>query len=249
MNRQPLERISRVRRAEEVRQQLQRAIEQGDFGHQLPSEREIAQTLDVSRVTVREALRELESSGWIEIRHGRGCFVLDRLPDGYADRFSGWLDEHKDEVLELLRVRGALDEVAAELAAGCRDVAALDAISKASQHFTDLAMTPAFTASTVDQIVEADISLHAAIASASGSQLVAKLLADLNDSLAQSRRLILSSRERALASAAEHDALVQSILSSDPRSAKLAAERHWASVRASMIEPSDGQNLDARVRS
>jgi GntR family transcriptional regulator, transcriptional repressor for pyruvate dehydrogenase complex len=231
---QPLTKLSRVRRADEVRQQLQQAIERGDYTDQLPSERKISELLDVSRITVREALRELEASGWIEIRHGRGCFVAKELPDSYADRFSGWLDEHKEEVFELLRVRGALDEVAAELAAQSKAPDELEAIRRAHEHFAELASTPVFSAALVDRVVEADIELHAAIAAASGSPLVAKLLSDLNDSLAQSRRMILGRPTRARESVAEHEELVRAILAGEPRAAKLAAERHWASVRASV---------------
>lgn len=145
-----------------------------------------------------------------------------------------WAWKSRPEVFDLLRVRGALDEVAAELAAQCHEPDALEAIGQANERFSELAMRPVFSAAIVDQVVEADIQLHAAIAAASGSPLVAKLLSDLNDSLAQSRRVILSHKGRARASVAEHNELVRAILASEPRKAKLAAERHWASVRASV---------------
>ncbi len=57
---------------------LERLILDGELapGERLPSERELAEQLEVSRVSVREALRELESRGMIDRRPGRGTIVL-----------------------------------------------------------------------------------------------------------------------------------------------------------------------------
>lgn len=74
--------IQRVDVYETVLDQLDRLVRQLEPGDRLPAERELVARLNVSRVSVREALRALESMGKIEIRRNAGSYV--RHPDGDA---------------------------------------------------------------------------------------------------------------------------------------------------------------------
>src|SRR5258707_11979733 len=69
-----------------VYQRLRHAIH---VGHLKPGQRlidgELAKALQVSRATVREALRMLESRGLVDIRHRRGAFVAELPPDDLRD--------------------------------------------------------------------------------------------------------------------------------------------------------------------
>ena len=67
-------------RTEVTEAELRRAILVGDFlpGSQLPSEAELINMLNVSRTTIREALRSLEDDGLVIRRQGVGTFVLER---------------------------------------------------------------------------------------------------------------------------------------------------------------------------
>ncbi len=71
--------IKKTRIHEEVFSQIHELIKEGKFKarDQLPSERELAETFKVSRTSVREALRALESQGLIVSRTGMGNFVAD----------------------------------------------------------------------------------------------------------------------------------------------------------------------------
>src|SRR5262245_41186548 len=62
-----------------TREDLVRRIRQGEFkpGQQLPSEPDLARAYDVSRVTVREALKGLQQEHMVYVIHGRGTFVAD----------------------------------------------------------------------------------------------------------------------------------------------------------------------------
>ncbi|MBB4301003.1 GntR family transcriptional repressor for pyruvate dehydrogenase complex [Rhodobium orientis] len=75
----PVEPIKPRRLYQEVADQLSRLIAGGEFkpGSRLPSERDLAQSLQVSRPTIREAMIALEIAGAIEIRTGSGVFVRD----------------------------------------------------------------------------------------------------------------------------------------------------------------------------
>lgn len=73
--------VRRLKVAEQIADTLRDAILTGRFGpgDPLPSERELAEQLEVNRSTVREALTRLEARGLVEIRHGGGARVQDFL--------------------------------------------------------------------------------------------------------------------------------------------------------------------------
>jgi GntR family transcriptional repressor for pyruvate dehydrogenase complex len=91
----PFKPIKQIRVSEEVVVQLKGTIMLGHFkpGDRLPSERELAEQFQVSRVAVREALRALENSGFIITRQGAtgGAFVTDltykHLSKAFLDLF------------------------------------------------------------------------------------------------------------------------------------------------------------------
>jgi GntR family transcriptional regulator, transcriptional repressor for pyruvate dehydrogenase complex len=228
----PLRTIKRTQRSEEIRRQIEDAIKRGDFGpgERLPSERELVETFGVSRVSVREAIRSLEAIGLVRVYQGRGAFVNDRR-SGLGEPMARWLDLHRDEVLELLGVRGALDEYASALAAENHDAAKIGAITTAHEAF---AAAVANEASAAD-LVPLDIDFHIAIADASGNRLLYDLLSDLHSYLAESRYLALVPPGRPARSAAEHASIVEAIAAADAPGARLATSRHIAGVREIVI--------------
>ncbi|MCZ7589875.1 MAG: FCD domain-containing protein [Gaiella sp.] len=224
----PLRAIKRTQRNEEVRLQIEQAIRRGDFapGERLPSERELVQTFGVSRVSVREAIRSLEALGLVRVYQGRGAFVTDRR-SGLGEPMARWLDVHRGEVLELLAVRGALDEQAAAAAVENADDQALAAVTAAHLAFAEAVERRA----PMEELVPLDIDLHVAIAEASGNRLLYDLLSDLHHYLAESRYLALAPEGRPEQSAAEHTGIVDAIVARDAPAARRATERHIASVR------------------
>jgi len=227
--------IERTNRSQLVRGQIEQAIARGDFGpgDRLPSERELVRMLGVSRVSVREAMRSLEALGLVEVHQGRGCFVSAGHGDGYAAPFAGWLAAHRNEVLELLRVRGALDEVAAERAAERGKREELERVRAACEAFRRAAEDR----EPLRRLVELDIAFHEAVASASGSILLANLLRDLNTYLNESRFASLAPAGRPERSAREHERIVEAILAGRSAGARKAVARHLKSVRAAVGEP------------
>jgi GntR family transcriptional regulator, transcriptional repressor for pyruvate dehydrogenase complex len=225
--------IERTPRSELVREQLEGAIARGDFkpGDALPSERELVEAFGVSRVSVREAIRSLEAVGLVEVYQGRGCFVAKGPGDGYVGPFARWLAVHGDEVVDLLRVRGALDELAAESAAERADPGALQRVRHAHEAF---ARAVEDDDTRLDRIVELDIEFHLAIADATGSKLMRHLLDDLNSHLHESRRIALSPHGRPKQSAGEHAVIVRALVEGRPEEAKAAAAKHVAAVQAAV---------------
>ncbi|GAC1339547.1 MAG: FadR/GntR family transcriptional regulator [Candidatus Dormibacteria bacterium] len=220
----------RVGPTQQVREQLLAALQGGDFppGALLPSERVLCDTFGVSRVSVREAIAGLEAMGLISVRQGRGAFVRESLPVEQAAVFGNYLSMHRDELLELLKVRGALDQLAAEEAclhgvtAGVQRVlqacdAFQAAVDEASQDFARLG--------------QMDVAFHLAIAESAGGDLLPRLLGELNGILDDSRRLTLSQPGQLARSVKQHRAIVKAILARDPKAARRAADLHLSDTR------------------
>lgn len=64
----------------QIKQIIERCIEDGKWqaGQRLPSENELVEALDVSRMTINRALRELTQQGFVNRVHGKGTFVAER---------------------------------------------------------------------------------------------------------------------------------------------------------------------------
>jgi GntR family transcriptional repressor for pyruvate dehydrogenase complex len=214
-------------RTQGVRAQIKAAIDRGDYepGDRLPSERELAELLGVSRVSVREAIRALEAVGRVRVQRGRGCFVAETAGSRYVTSFSQWLVVHRDEALELLKIRGALDELAAESAA---EVASDAGISRLRTLNADFA---AAADEGVERLAECDLAFHTALAEAGGGPLLAHVMRELHEAQHESRLAALASPERARASARDHQAIVDAIGDGDPGAARAAVARHVELVR------------------
>jgi len=223
----PLTSIPKTQRSEQIRLQIEQAIRSGSFapGTRLPSERELVDAFGVSRVSVREAIRSLEAVGLINVQHGRGAFVTDRR-SGVGQPMARWLQLHEGEVLELHRVRGALDELAAQSAAELQDREGIAKIGAAHQALREAVGADVPTA----ELMLLDIDFHVAIAEASGNRLLYDLLYDLHTYLAESRKFVLATPDRPPQSVREHGKIVDAIGAGDPAAARAAMRRHIASI-------------------
>src|SRR4051794_13910424 len=206
--------IKTTNRSEEVKLQLLEAIRSGEYqaGDPLPSERELTEAFGVSRVSVRSAIRSLEAIGVVEVFHGRGSFVARGPSDRYVGPFSDWLKVHRDEVLDLMKVRGALDALAAGEAAARADAEGCVRIQQACDAFADGAesLDP-----DLDDLAERDIAFHLAVAAASGSSVLLRLLEELNRLFVEGRKVVYAIERRPLRSAEEHREIVAAIRSGD----------------------------------
>jgi GntR family transcriptional regulator, transcriptional repressor for pyruvate dehydrogenase complex len=222
-------RLKVVPRSTQVREQLELAINSGEYGpgDRLPSERELSEMFGVSRVSVREALRSLEAIGLVQVRHGHGAFVLN--PSERAERdLRRSVERNSEEALDLLLVRGALDELAAAETARRRDTDDLASIREAHERFASAASDKETPVSTLERL---DVEFHTAVAHGSGSPLLANLLDDLHVHLADSRTLSFATKARVSRSAKEHAAILEAIAAGDEQAARKAVSAHLAQVR------------------
>lgn len=116
-----LEPVKRSRIYQDVVRQIKALISSGKLkpGDQLPTERELAEALKVSRPSVREALRTLETMGYLESRIGvgGGSFIKQITISDVIAPLSEMFLKHKKSILELQEVRLILESETAGLAA------------------------------------------------------------------------------------------------------------------------------------
>jgi len=112
-------RVSRA--SEEVVDQIKEAIYSRQLlpGDRLPSERELSEQFGLSRMTIRDALRVLESTGLVEIKVGAsgGAYVREPNLEMLSDSLSSFLRLKKTTLLELTEARKIIETATAELAA------------------------------------------------------------------------------------------------------------------------------------
>jgi DNA-binding transcriptional regulator YhcF (GntR family) len=106
---------------ERIAERLVTAIALGEFepGQRLPTERDLAATLEVSRTTVREALQRLQAAGYVTTRRGRGggTFIQTGAGPGSDEMIKRTLGPAWDELTELLDYRRLIEQQIARTAA------------------------------------------------------------------------------------------------------------------------------------
>lgn len=102
--------IRRVDVYQAVLGQLEAMIQELPTGSRLPPERELVERLKVSRVSVREALRALESMGKIEIRRNQGSYVVDPKRTIIASHLRSVVPKGDDLIDHLVHVRAAIED-------------------------------------------------------------------------------------------------------------------------------------------
>ncbi|HET8590925.1 MAG TPA: FCD domain-containing protein [Nakamurella sp.] len=240
---QVLQRPARPRESapEWVRNEILQWIERGDYqpADPLPSERELQAMFGVSRVVIREAIVRLQAVGLVTVEHGRGCRVSARVPDLLHGPFRVWMELNRGEVIGLLKLRRALDGLAAEEAATAADPATVGRIVDAERTFAQAVESAADPV----RLAGLDKQLHVCIAAASGLTVVAHLLGDLDHHSANIHRTSMAVAGRPAASVRDHRAIVAAIKAHQPAQARRAAERHVqgsiAQVQSILAEQAD----------
>jgi GntR family transcriptional repressor for pyruvate dehydrogenase complex len=224
--------IKKTRIHEEVVLQIHDLIREGRFkaGDQLPSERELAETFKVSRTSVREALRALETQGLIVSRTGMGNFVVDLPIESLVAPLARMLIEEKDALADVFELRKLIEPHIASLAAEratARDIERMKRILAKQKDQVERG----------DTGVEADSELHFAIGQATQNQAIKQLVFGLLDVLSRSREESLQTQVRRRASIESHRAIVAAIEKHDQAKARDAMRYHIEQVAKSVLLP------------
>ena len=193
-------------------------------GDKLPSERELVETLGVSRSSIRDAIRSLELMGMVEPRQGAGTIVREISSESLANPLANALKRKEELISELLDFRKMLEPQLAARAAtrvSSNQISEMEAILNRQE---------AKLRAGENTIAE-DSEFHYAIALASGNSVVLKVLDTLMDLLRDSRERSLQVEGRPQKSLAAHRRILAAIKRRDAEAAGAAMLQHIENVQ------------------
>ena len=207
--------------AEQIAQRLRRSVLRGELppGASI-KERDIAETMGVSRTPIREAIRVLAQEGLVALRPSRSPIVA--IPD---------LREVEEQTVVLI----ALEKLSAKLA--CRNAS--------DQEFADLGVIVAHISDNYEDgdtldIFEADMSFHMAIAEASANRSLAETHATFLRRLWRARYLAAIARRNRERIVDQHGDILAALCARDEAAAEAAIDNHlWRlaeDIRAVLAE-------------
>lgn len=162
--------VRRVRAYEAIVEQVEMAIRNGDLlpGDRLPSERDLMTQFALSRSTIREALRVLESNGLVGSRPGdqRGVEVLAFSTRALSQSIHSLVQLERLTLPDLIYFRMLVEGTLAGLAAGFRTEANLQTLKDSIDAMRSAAGT------TADAYSEADVAFHEVVSEIAGNRLL-----------------------------------------------------------------------------
>jgi len=176
VNRSPDSRLDSSSAASTVADDLARQILGGMApGSSLPSEAELAERYDVSRLTIREAVKMLEGRRLLESQRGRKAVV--RAPDGsaFSDFLISLVRYDPKGLFDLIEVRLSLEVQSATLAAKHANRAAVVSIEAALQGMREAATKDNDSLDTELEFHGFDVGFHEAVALAGGNRILGYL--------------------------------------------------------------------------
>jgi GntR family transcriptional repressor for pyruvate dehydrogenase complex len=222
-----------------VVEQIQELIASGKLraGDKLPSERELAELMNVSRPTIREAFKILSASGLVEIKQGNGVFVAD--PSARLDNLASILFMQSDSIHELFEVRKMIETESAAKAAvnGTEDyLAAIGTLTR--ECYDKVIVNPQFAsaAEREEYLSETDQTFHLMVAEAAGNEVVVRIMTNLIDLLKLSRMQSMKIPGRVEQSLKEHMAIARALKERKAEEARSLMLKHLSGVEADLLK-------------
>ena len=224
--------ITPVRLYESVIEQIMNLIKTNELkpGDKLPPERELAEILSISRGSLREAFRVLESRGLIKSKPGGGRFIREIRKNGHNSTENIILSLEKSSILELLEAREMFEVKIAKIAAQRATPEDMELIEKALNKMSEEEEIKN------DKKIESDTEFHLAIASASHNFVfvnIIKLHLDLLKETREKTWKILGRREE---QQEEHQTIFQAIKEHNIKKAGESMLKHLRNVKEAIIK-------------
>jgi GntR family transcriptional regulator, transcriptional repressor for pyruvate dehydrogenase complex len=234
----PFRPVPRRRAFEDVIVQVEQAIAEGRIGpgDRLPPERVLATQLQVSRASVREALRVLEAFGVLSSRQGRGADAGSTVTQGDQNGLAGLLRIYtllmKVPLSDLVDLRVAIEAMTARAAAERRAGDKLAALAAEIAGVEDR-----------DRFLDLDTGFHVELARASGNALAPLLMEALRETIADRMRVAFRAAPDWAATrariAADHAALAAAVAAGDADGAARTVTDHIRGFYQLLHAPAD----------
>lgn len=193
-------------------------------GQKLPSERQLAESLGVTRSAVRDVVQSLGLIGALDIRQGDGMY-LRKGASGLLPKAIEWgLFLGETPVLDLVEARSELEVVMAGFAAGRRTDTDLDRLSQLMAEMSNPALS-------TQEFVELDIAFHHAIAYMSGNSILRDVLSSITGLLRAWMTRSVRAAGETQTTVAEHLTVYAALAARDAAGSREAMATHMEHAR------------------
>jgi GntR family transcriptional repressor for pyruvate dehydrogenase complex len=191
-----------------------------EAGARLPSQRALAERLEVSRASLREALSALETLGLLRIEPGRGTFVK-KSGEGPAAAGALWRFAERYRLEEVYQLRYALESFIAGQAARSVDAGQLDDLAAVWQE-----MRAAVARLDLVSAADCDFRFHQILLSCCGNAMLAEIMHGIRQALFASQSLPFARHASSEEPVAEHQAILEALRRRDEAAATRAMQDH-----------------------
>jgi len=218
-------------------------------GERLPSERELAERMGVSRPSLREAIAELQERGLLVTKAGAGVFVANMLGSAFSDALIQLFASHEEAVFDYVSFRRDLEGMAADRAArfgSDTDLKVIDTVFRK--------MEAAHSKRNPSDEAELDAEFHLAIIEASHNIVMLHMMRAMFELLRAgvfyNRQQMFRQRDTRDQLLAQHRAINDAVQARDPQAARQAAEAHMTFVENNLSDLRKAQRNEeiARLR-
>jgi GntR family transcriptional repressor for pyruvate dehydrogenase complex len=233
----PFQKVQTEKLSQTVTRQIELLILRGILraGERLPSERDLAERLGVSRPSLRDAVADLQGRGLLSSRPGAGIYVAEVLGSAFAPALVQLFASHEEAVFDYLAFRRDMEGLAAERAARLgsdTDLKVVEAIFRKMEG----------AHGKRDPSVEAalDAQFHMAIVEASHNVVMLHMMRSMYDLLREgvfyNRQMMFRQRTTRDMLLDQHRAINAALQARDPAAARHAVEAHMTYVEQALTE-------------
>ncbi|MFT6451549.1 MAG: GntR family transcriptional repressor for pyruvate dehydrogenase complex [Halocynthiibacter sp.] len=233
----PFQKITLEKLSHSVVHQIEKLILRGILrpGERLPSERDLAERLGVSRPSLREAISELTERGLVTTKAGAGIFVADVLGTGFSPALIQLFASHDEAVFDYIAFRRDLEGLAAERAAHMASDADLATIAAIYAK-----MEAAHAKRNPTDEARLDAEFHLSIIEASHNVVMLHMMRAMFELLREgvfyNRSVMFKLRTTREALLEQHRAIHEAIQARDPKRARAAVEAHLTYVETALSD-------------
>ncbi len=201
--------------SQELLTRIQRMNSRGQ--EELPAERALAQEMGVSRPVMREALKWLQSQGLVEVQHGVGNRVVNRLHKPVGVAMSLQVPDPRARLRQLMEARLILEPEMARLAAG--------RINLRQRNRLRHLQTKLGVCNAAQEAIEYDVEFHRVLAEASGNDVLLLMMRSVAELQKESRAITLAHSGIALV-CTHHEQILKAVERGDADAAAQAMRHH-----------------------
>ncbi|MGC3938787.1 FCD domain-containing protein [Roseobacter sp. EG26] len=198
-------------------------------GERLPAERELAERLNVSRPSLRDAIGSLQDQGLLSTRAGAGVFVADVLGSAFSPALVQLFARHEEAVFDYLSFRRDMEGLAAERAARLASETDLRVVQTVFDK-----MEAAHTKHNPQDEARLDAQFHMAIIEASHNVVMLHMMRSMYELLREgvfyNRQIMFKQRATRGLLLDQHRAINDSLQQRNPKAAREAVEEHLSYV-------------------